>query len=413
MRLPPSILRLLQDVEPAWPADRASRVRASVTALFERASMTLTDGTVFLATGDIPAMWIRDSTWQVRPLLSLPPDAACLRFLGGVSRRQSRNLLIDLRANAFNPTASGRCWHRDAPDQDPLVFERKFELDSLAAFLDLGLRIQRSTGYRDHLDASFWAAAAGVVALCAAEQEHDQSTYRFLRPGAPAHDQLSHDGFGAPCTPNGLVWSGFRPSDDRCELPYLVPANAHLAVTLGWLAEDGACPPALKADAKRIAADITHAVGGIAGDDGVLPYEVDGRGNAIMLDDPNVPSLLALPYLGWCQPADPDYCITRSWVLSSANPNFVDHGGVQGLASEHTPAGWVWPLSIAIRGLTAAEPAERDTCLTILERTDAGTGRQHESFDPADPRSFTRAWFSWADMTYVQLALAQAGLPTV
>jgi len=369
----------------------------------------MADGTMFIATGDIPAMWLRDSTWQVRPLLAMQPCAEVLTFLSAVSRRQARYLLVDPYANAFNPRPDGACWHRDFADQDPWVFERKFEVDSLAAFLDLGMRIWHQTGYREHLDAEFWRAAAVAVEVAAAQAHHDPMSYRFIRPGAVAHDVLANDGYGAPSAPNGMVWSGFRPSDDRCMLPYLVPANAHLAVVLGWLAGDPMCPTDLAAKAHEVATGIRRAIDQLPRPDGVLPFEVDGLGGLVLLDDPNVPSLLSLPYLGWCRSDDEDYRVTRSWVLSEANPNYVRSDRMSGLASEHTPAGWVWPLSIAIRGLTAVDDDEREACLDTLERCDGGTGYQHESVNPEDPRQFTRSWFSWADMTYVQLALAQIG----
>lgn len=368
------------------------------------------DGTAFVATGDIPAMWIRDSTWQVRPLLSMQPCAEVLQFLAAVSKRQARYVLLDPYANAFNPDPNGRCWHRDFPDQDPWVFERKFEVDSLAAFLDLALRISRTTGHREQLDEVFWSAARRVVQVCVAELQHDMSTYRFVRPGAAAHDELPNDGYGAPYAFTGMVWSGFRPSDDRCELPFLIPANAHLCVVLGWLAKDSQCPGDLAEVAAGLAGDITRSIESVGRADDVLPYEVDGRGGARFLDDPNIPSLLSLPYLGWCPIEDRGYQATRRWILSEQNPTFVRRGDLEGLASEHTPVGWIWPLSVAMRGLTTTDSDEVSACLRTIERLDGGTGDQHESVNPDDPSRFTREWFSWADMTYVQLALASIGV---
>lgn len=161
----------------------------------------------------------------------------------------------------------------------------------------------------------------------------------------------------------------------------------------------GPCPRAVS-----LALGIRSALTSLTETSHLLPYEVDGLGGEVFMDEPNFPNLLALPYLGWCAPDDPAYRATRSWVLSAANPYFVDVGDYQGLSSEHTPPGWIWPLSIAMRGLTALDVREREHCLESLERsTDLA---QHESFDPEDPTRFTRTWFSWADMTYVQLALS-------
>lgn len=403
MRTPPTVTSFIDRNSRRLGADRARRVAIACTRLFADASVALDDGTVFVSTGDIPAMWLRDSTWQVRPLLAMEPDDELLGYLGAVSMRQARYVLIDPYANAFNPTPNDACWHRDFPDQSPWVFERKFEVDSLAAFLDLAMRIHRDTGYRRHLDDTFWRAARRAIDVCLQETHHDPSTYRFDRPGAPLHDTLGNDGYGAACAPNGMVWSGFRPSDDRCALPYLTPANAHLAIVLEWLADDPECPDALAASATTIASGIRTAIASLATTSEALPYEVDGRGGAVFMDEPNIPNLLALPYLGWCAPDDPAYRATRSWVLSDANPYFVDAGGYQGLSSEHTPPGWIWPLSIAMRGLTTNDDRERTECLESLERSTELA--QHESFDPLDPTRFTRPWFSWADMTYVQLAL--------
>lgn len=349
-------------------------------------------------------MWLRDSTWQVRPLINMDPDDEVLHYLGAVSRRQAHYVLTDPYANAFNPAPDGSCWHRDFPDQDPWVFERKFEIDSLAAFLELALRTFRETGYRDHLDSAFWRAARLTVDVCFQEIHHDQSTYRFERPGAPSHDTLSNEGQGAPSAPNGMVWSGFRPSDDRCELPYLVPANAHLATMLEWLTQVPDCPDDLVADASMLASSIANVTRATPDGHGVMPYEVDGLGGRVLMDEPNFPNLLSLPYFGWCGPEDPTYLRTREWVWSDANPYFISSHGYEGYWSEHTPPGWIWPLSIAMCGLTSTDDRERTFCLEALER--CSDGAMHESFDPADPSRFTRPWFSWADMTYVQLVLS-------
>jgi len=280
MRTPDSLTSFLYGVAHDLGKDRALRVTTACRRLFEDASTVLDDGTVFLATGDIPAMWLRDSTWQVRPLLSMNPDDEVLAYLGAVSRRQTCYVLIDPYANAFNPTPNGACWHRDFPDQDPWVFERKFEVDSLAAFLDLALRIPRETGYRAHLDHSFWQAAERVVGVCESETRHDPATYRFLRPGAAPHDTLGNDGYGSDFTPHGMVWSAFRPSDDRCALPFPVSANAHLAVTLEWLADDPGCPEDLAHRATSLAVGIRSALASLTDTSSVLPYEIDGHGGA-------------------------------------------------------------------------------------------------------------------------------------
>lgn len=408
----PGVTALLERVYAACPEPRATRVRHAVESLFSRALTRLSDGTVFVLTGDIPAMWLRDSTWQLRPLLAAAHEPQTYDLLAAVVRRQSHFVLIDPYANAFNLEPNGNCWHQDFPDQSPWVFERKYELDSLAAFLDLALRLHRASGRTEHLDSVFMSAAATAVSVIAREQAHDPESYSFTRPAAAAHDQLSHGGVGAPCGMTGMSWSGFRPSDDACELPFHIPANAHAAVALEQLAalpEVVELPADVRRQAKTVAAAIRSGIEryGINRDYSHprYSYEVDGLGARLEMDDANTPSLLSLPYLGWCAAEDPTYRTTRDWVLSPANPWFFRGTTAAGIGSRHTPNGHVWPLAIAMAGLTATEQSEVEVSLKLLETTDAGTGQLHESFHCDDPTQFTREWFSWPDMTYVHLVL--------
>jgi hypothetical protein len=128
------------------------------------------------------------------------------------------------------------------------------------------------------------------------------------------------------------------------------------------------------------------------------------------LDDANVPSLLSLPYLGFCERTDPLYRATRAWALSSRNPTWVAGRAVSGIGSTHTRAGWPWPLAILIEGLTAADDDERESVLRRAEATVKRDGLFHESVHADDPRRFSRRWFSWADMLHVELVLRTAGV---
>jgi meiotically up-regulated gene 157 (Mug157) protein len=214
-----------------------------------------------------------------------------------------------------------------------------------------------------------------------------------------------------------MTWSAFRPSDDACALGYHVPSNALAAVSLTQLAmllEESGSDAELQADARSLAGEIRagiarHAVVETPSGDRIYAYEVDGLGNALLLDDANVPSLLSLPYLSFCDSGDPLYRSTRSWLLGPENPNWANGRAVRGVGSTHTRRGWVWPLAIAMEGLTAVEEGEREDALRRIEATVTGD-LLHESVDPADPRRWTRRWFSWADMLYVELVLATAGL---
>jgi meiotically up-regulated gene 157 (Mug157) protein len=168
VQVPEDVSALLRHLASKVDQARFARVESSFRTLFEQALTRLDDGTIFVSTGDIPAMWLRDSTWQLRPLLAAtaaafkPKDAPhgpVCEIIGAVSQRQAEYVLIDAYANAFNAEPNGNCWHKDFAEQSPWVFERKYELDSLAAFLDLALRLYRVTGYRNHLNDKFWAAA--------------------------------------------------------------------------------------------------------------------------------------------------------------------------------------------------------------------------------------------------------------
>jgi meiotically up-regulated gene 157 (Mug157) protein len=406
-----SLVTALRDLlrEKGVPAARVELAARAVDLLLGRATSRRDDG-IFVATGDIPAMWLRDSAAQVRPLLALADvEPAATELVTGVLRLQVEQVLHDPRANAFNPGPTGARVRRDFRDQSPWVFERKYALDSLCAPLGLAWLLWRATGSAAHVDPRFREAATAIVGLWRREQRHHRGSYRFRRRLARRRDSLSHAGFGAPVGHTGLSWSGFRPSDDACVYGYHVPANALAAVSLERLAEllDGADPGD---DARALAAEIRAGIAEHGIVDGVYAYEVDGLGNALMCDDANVPSLLSLPYLGFCAADDPLYRATRSRVLSRVNPYWADGRVVHGPGSPHAHRGWAWPLGIAVEGLTAVDDGEREDALRRLEATLTGDLLFHESVDPDRPERYTRRWFSWADMLYVELVLASAGV---
>ena len=214
-----------------------------------------------------------------------------------------------------------------------------------------------------------------------------------------------------------MVWSGFRPSDDACKYGYLIPANAHMAKVLAQLA---ALPNDVYADitskkrAMQISDEITSGIEkfGIVEFEGkkIFAYECDGFGNYLLQDDANIPSLLSLPYLGVCAESDSIYLNTRSFVLSGKNPYFYQGKVLTGLGSQHTPVNQVWPLGIAMQGITSSSAEEIEACLQFLEQSHAGTNQMHESVEMNDPKIFTRAWFSWADMTFYHLLLKSVNL---
>jgi hypothetical protein len=374
-------------------------VRATRT-LLQDAVRVHGDGMVFVITGDIPAMWLRDSAAQVRPLLALAQDSPTIvDLVAGVLRLQVEQVLIDPYANAF----------RDRP---PWVFERKYELDSLGAPLSLAWLLWRTTGSTAHIDGRFREAARTIVEQWRREQDHEPGSYVFRRRLARRTDSVPGRGRGRPVKWTGMTWSAFRSSDDACCYGYNIPANAFAAVSLDRLGALLGNEP-LAAEARSLAAAIRAGINqhGIVGVEAerIYAYEVDGLGSKLLLDDANVPSLLSLPYLGFCEPDDPLYRSTRDYVLGPRNPSWAG-GPVSGVGSTHGRRGWVWPLAIAMEGLTALEASEMEEAARRVEATMTGDLLLHESVDPANPHRFRRRWFSWADMLYVELVLATAGI---
>ncbi len=381
-------------------ASRFNRVNNSLAALFQKSLTRLENGRPFIITGDIPAMWLRDSTWQVAPLLnSNHPDV--VNMLIELSQTQIELFLIDPYANAFNPAPNGECWHKDFPQQSPWVFERKFELDSLASVLYLARMIVENYGRWEHIDARFHTGLQAMMDLAIREQHHDPDTYVFKRDNVDLHDSLSHDGRGAPTAYTGMVYSAFRPSDDACVYGYLVPSNLFFLNELEQLNEK------LKSqESKKLAKEIRSGLEKHAIIDGLYAFEVDGLGNSLFIDDANLPSLLSLPLLGCLDLEDEVYSATRKFILSEKNPYFFKGNKASGVGSQHTPHNFVWPIALAVEALTDPSTKKKLQMLEILESTDAGTGNMHEAFNVDNPEEFTRPWFSWADMTYVQLVLA-------
>ena len=387
-------------IENLLPAQRFQRIEGALHSLFTRTIQYTDDGLPFVITGDIPAMWLRDSTWQVKPLLkSKHPDI--VKFLINLSKAQIKYFLIDPYANAFNPVPNGNCWRKDFENQSPWVFERKYELDSWASVLYLARKVFEIYAVTEHLDDNFHKAVDVMLELAKVEQNHDRDSYIFKRDNCPDTDFLSHEGRGAPIGYTGMIYSAFRPSDDACRYGYLVPSNLFFCNELRNLPL-----PIKKSAADEIAEQIAQGVAKFATNNGTLTYEVDGLGNSLFMDDANTPSLMSLPFVEAIFSDDKIYQATRSLVLSDANPYFYSGQYATGVGSPHTPAHHVWPISLAMEALTSNNKEVQLETLDLLERTDAGTGQMHESFHVDDPKSFTREWFSWSDMTYVDLALA-------
>jgi uncharacterized protein len=398
----------------------AEMFRRSMADNLPAVAERLPDGTTFVLTGDIPAMWLRDSAAQLRPYLLLcSEDRALQDVLIGVLHRQLEYVVLDPYANAFNRSPNGAGHTTDETEMSPWVWERKYEIDSLCFPLELAYRLWRITGRSDVIDDRFRAAAEAIVELWTVEQDHEaRSPYRFQRYDDRPSDTLVREGRGRLTRPTGMTWSAFRPSDDATELGFNVPGNMFASVVLGYLeqiATEVLRDEPLADRAKALKADIDdgiaqhgtveHPVHGR-----VYAYEVDGMGESLLMDDANMPSLLSIPLTGYAAADDPTYLATRKLLLSAENPYYYSGTHAAGIGSPHTPPNYVWHISLAVQGISSTSAEERQRLLELLRDTTGGTGQMHEGFDVDDPSQFTREWFSWANAMFCELALAHAGI---
>lgn len=377
------------------------------------------DGTVHVITGDIPAMWLRDSTAQLRPyILWAKEDEKLRELIAGLVKRQFKYICIDEYANAFNEEPNGACWEKDDPDQNPWVWERKYEIDSLCYPVQLAYLLWKNTGCVSQFDDNFHKGVEKIFQVFRTEQFHEEkSAYRFRRNAKLFRDTLSRDGKGALVkSGTGLIWSGFRPSDDACTYGYLIPSNMFVVVIMGYLEEmarelfsdeklekeAGLMKEQVREAVERDGRTFTQECGM------VYAYEVDGYGMYNLMDDANVPSLLAMEYLGY--PADKETAEnTRKYILSEANPYYYKGAKAAGIGSPHTPTSYIWHIAMAVQGLTSESREEKLEILKNMVATTGGKGVMHEGFFCDDDGRFTREWFSWANAMYVELFLDYMG----
>jgi meiotically up-regulated gene 157 (Mug157) protein len=368
----------------------------------------------FVITGDIPAMWLRDSSAQVWPYLPFAKTDVKLRsLLAGVIRRQTRCILIDPYANAFNAAHEGSEFANDHTAMKPELHERKWEIDSLCYPVRLAHGYWKATDSTDAFNDD-WRKAMRLIVSTFREQQRlfAPGPYKFQRQTYTPNDTLNLNGYGNPIRPCGLIASGFRPSDDACIYPFLIPSNFFAAKSLRDMAELATAinDSELNTLATNLAVEVEHALAKYA--TGLHPtrgkifaFEVDGFGNQLFMDDANVPSLLSLPYLGAIAPTDPTYLNTRKMILTGDNPYYYLGKAAQGIGGPHVGVNMIWPLAIIMRGLTSTDDREISDCLKTLIRTHAGTGFMHESFDKDEPTRFTRAWFAWANTLFGEFVL--------
>ena len=421
-KLPQSMENLLERVRTALGDDEKliQMFEKCYTNTLDTTVKQLEDGTTYVITGDIPAMWLRDSVCQLRPYYILASeDAAIADMLEGLVKRQMQYILLDPYANAFNEADNGSCWEKDETDMSGWIWERKYEIDSLCFPIQMSYLLWKNTGRTSHFDEQFKKAIERVIGVWKTEQHHEsQSPYSFVRKDCYFTDTLSRGGKGAYVKEDiGLTWSGFRPSDDACTYGYLIPSNMFAVVVLGYVEE--IAKEVLKDSAlEKLAADLKHEIKQGIENYGVLEnyyfgkvyaYEVDGYGQYNIMDDANLPSLLAMPYIGYASEDDPIYQNTRKMILSEMNPHFYKGAVAEGIGSPHTPVNYIWHISLAMQGLTCSDKAYKKQMLDMMKNTDGDTCLMHEGFHVDDPKNYTREWFSWANAMFCELVLDYCG----
>lgn len=369
------------------------------------------DGSVFIITGDIPAMWLRDSSAQVMQYLFFAKQCASVQALiKGLLKKQFTYILHDPYANAFNREANGNGHVYDSDKQSALVWERKFELDSLCYPLWLLIRYYRQTEDESCFDSLFVKAFDTIIDLFRIEQNHaEKSKYYHEIYNRP---QTRWCGHGEPVSGGGLVWSGYRPSDDKCTYGYYLPGNMFIVSVLTQLAplfekvlKDTARAEICRNLAAEIQAELARLA--VVEKDGVKVYalETDGLGNYNLMDDANIPNLLAMPYYEYPYIDKEIYQNTRSYMWSLKNPYYFEGKVLTGIGSPHTPMDRVWPLSLIICALTSEGKAEIENCVRMLINSTGGTGYMHEAVDKNDDTVYSRPWFAWANSLFAYLIL--------
>jgi meiotically up-regulated gene 157 (Mug157) protein len=364
----------------------------------------------FIVTGDIPAMWLRDSVNQLWPYLRyVKKDEEIKNVFVGLLYRQSICINSDPYANAFK---------RDIHDERVEVWERKYELDSLAAFFRLSAGYYEVSEDLGPFD-DFWLSAVKRslevihIEQNSLDKENHELLYHFTTQSGHLHPAVRLKGYGYPGKHCGLSRCVFRPSDDESVFPYLIPANAMTVVYLRKI-----IPILEQIDASetaRLARKLADQL-----DDGIrewgqvehkkygkiFAYEVDGYGSICIMDDPNIPSLLSLPYLGYCSIDDPVYLNTRKLILSRWNSFFAKGEVACGLTSPHVGiCDHFWPMATIMQALTTEDEKEIIECLRTLKKTHAGTFYMHESVDVDNEHHFTRHWFAWVNSLFGELIL--------
>lgn len=365
----------------------------------------------YVITGDIDAMWLRDSTAQVWPYLDfMKSDVPLQKLIAGVIYRQTHYILKDPYANAFylDEHKVGH-WKDDITEMKAGIHERKWEIDSLCYPIRLAYQYWKKTSDIKPFDDSWKKSIVSTRNVFKEQQRKtDRGPYKFQRRTEFATDGVPLNGYGYPVKPVGLICSMFRPSDDATLFPFLIPSNFFAVVSLRQAAEmirEILHDPILSESLELLAREVEdalkqHAVVKHAKYGEIYAYEVNGMGSYNLMDDANVPSLLSLPYLGAVSEMDPVYLNTRKFLLSADNPFYFEGKAGKGIGGPHVGVDMIWPLSIIMQGLTTINAEEVRYCIQALTKTHGGTGFMHEAFHKDDASNFTRSWFAWANTIF-------------
>jgi hypothetical protein len=408
-----NIRSFIKDEELGWMFENCYPNTLDTTVDYE-----LIDGKPdsFIITGDIDAMWLRDSTAQVWPYMPLITKEIKLKnLILGLINRQVKCILTDPYANAFYKDLSKESsWISDTPSPSPGIHERKWEIDSLCYAVRLSHKYYELTDDASVFDDNWDKAMRLIVKTFKTEQRKDgSSAYSFSRKTTAMLDAPVFEGSGRPIKPTGMICSMFRPSDDATLYPYLIPSNIFAVLSLQQLSgiyKDVLKDNAFAKECDKFAIEIDNAINKYGvfkhlNFGKIYAYEVDGFGNAVFMDDANVPSLMSLAYLGAHKTSDRIYKNTREYLLSDSNPYFLKGTYAEGQASPHTGKEKIWPMGITLRAMTSTDDDEIISCLNTLKATHADTGFMHEAFHKDDPKDFNRAWFAWANTLFGELII--------
>jgi len=402
----------IKDPELAWMFENCYPNTLDTTVQF---SMKNGRPDTFVITGDIHAMWLRDSSAQVWPYVQFAnKDEKLKQLLAGVINRQTQCILIDPYANAFNDGPTGSQWEKDLTKMRPELHERKWEIDSLCYPIRLAYGYWKKTGDVSCFNKS-WKKAMKLVVQTFKEQQRKKNhgPYKFQRMTAVQSDTVAGGGYGNPINPTGLICSTFRPSDDSTIFSFLVPSNFFAVVSLRQLAHifrQVFDEQTFSGECDRLADEVEkalemYAVQSHLNFGKILAFEIDGYGNRLYMDDAGIPGLLSTAYLGSFKTEDPVYQATRKFALSASNPYYFEGKAGKGIGSPHTGTDMIWPMSIIMQALTSKDTNEITDCLKILKSTHNETGFMHESFQKDQPQKFTRKWFAWTNTLFGELIL--------